>query len=323
VWAALDLGHWGVKVRRSEDGGRTWEEKDAPAYPPKPEGIVDVDGWDRPVEWRTEKIWGLTHGDVAQPNVLWAGTAPGGLFRSDDGGDTWELNRPLWDEPRRQKWMGGGADLPMIHSICIDPRDPQHVMVGVSTGGVWVTTDAGASWDVKSTGMRNAYMPPDQEEDPVMQDVHCMVQCPTAPDSLWVQHHNGIFRTTTCAESWHEILEAGPSTFGFAVAVHPNDPNTAWFVPATVDMKRVPVNSELVATRTRDGGKTFDVLRNGLPQVPAYDLIHRHGLDVDENGERLAFGSTTGGLWVSDDQGDNWQCISEHLPPISAVRFMR
>ncbi len=324
VWAALDLGHFGVKMRRSTDGGATWEETETPAYPPKPEGLVDTDGWGRPVEWRVEKIWGLAHGGAAgQPDLLWAGTAPGGLFRSDDGGTSWALNRPLWDEPRRQKWMGGGADLPMIHSICIHPYNPDHVTVGVSTGGVWVTEDGGQSWNVKSKGMWNAYMPPDQRGDPIAQDVHCLVQCPAEPSALWVQHHNGIFRSTDGSESWEEIKEAGPSTFGFAVAVHPSEPRTAWFVPAKVDMQRVPVNAELVVTRTRDGGRSFDVLRNGLPQEPAYDLIYRHGLDVDETGDRLAFGSTTGGLWVSDDQGDQWQCVSVHLPPINAVRFFK
>jgi hypothetical protein len=323
VWASVSLGHFGNKVFRSRDNGASWDETPAPEYPPKPEGLEEKDMWGRPIEWALNRIWTIVPGDAANPNVLWAGTGPGGLFRSDDGGDSWVMNRELWDHPRRTQWMGGGADLPMIHSICVDPRDQDHLALGVSTGGVWVTPDGGKSWDCRATGMRNEYMPPDQQGDPIAQDVHRMVQCPANPDVMWIQHHNGIFHSTNGGEHWDEITQAGPSTFGFAVAAHPHDPETAWFVPAEKDMRRVPVKGELVVTRTRDGGRSFDVLRDGLPQQHSYDLTYRHGLDVDESGDRLAFGSTTGGLWVSEDQGDHWRTVSDHLPPITQVRFVR
>jgi hypothetical protein len=169
--------------------------------------------------------------------------------------------------------------------------------------------------------MRAAYMPPDQAHDPVVQDPHRVVQCRSAPAVFWTQHHNGIFRSVDDLGSWTEITTASPSTFGFALAVHPDDPDTAWFVPAQKDEKRVPVDGAVVVTRTRDGGKTFDVLRRGLPQEHAYDLVYRHGLDVGADGATLAMGSTTGSLWVSVDQGDEWQTVSTHLPPIHAVRF--
>ena len=148
------------------------------------------------------------------------------------------------------------------------------------------------------------------------------MQCPSDPDSLWVQHHNGIFRSTDASESWQEIKEAGPSTFGFAVAVHPVDPRTAWFVPAISDEQRIPVDGRFVVTRTRDGGESFDVLDDGLPQDGAYHLVYRHGLDVDETGTVLAMGSTTGSVWISQNQGDSWSCLSGDLPPIYAVRFV-
>jgi hypothetical protein len=321
IYAALELGHFGVKLHRSADGGETWEECAAPAYPPRPEDVEDRDANGKEIPWRVEKIWALSPGGADEPGVLWCGTLPGGLFRSADGGDSWELNRPLWDVPERRYWFGGGYDYPGIHSICVDPRDSRRVLVGISCGGAWRTEDGGASWAMRATGMRAEYMPPEKAYDPISQDPHALVQCRSRPDTLWVQHHNGVFRSTDGAESWQEIENVPVSGFGFAVAVHPHDGDTAWFVPAIKDERRIPVDGKLVVTRTRDGGRTFDVLRGGLPQEHAYDLIYRHSLDVDDTGDRLAFGSTTGGLWVSEDQGDRWECVSTHLPPIYCVRF--
>ena len=169
--------------------------------------------------------------------------------------------------------------------------------------------------------MRAEYAPPEQVHDPIAQDVHCLVQCPAAPEHMWVQHHNGIFASSDESRSFTEITGVEPSTFGFAVAVHPRDPHTAWFVPEIKDEKRIPREGKLVVTRTRDGGKTFDVLSKGLPQSHAYDVVYRHALALDDTGERLAFGSTTGGLWVSEDQGDSWACVTHTLPPVYAVRF--
>src|SRR5437868_12860193 len=192
------------------------------------------------------------------------GTLPGGLFRSGDGGASWHLVRSLWDRPERKQWFGGGYDFPGIHSITVDPRDPRRVLAGVSCGGAWLTEDGGESWSVASRGMFAAYTPPEQAENPVIQDPHRSVRCAGSPDVLWAQHHNGVFRSTDGAKSWKEI-KINPSSFGFAVAVHPRDPDTAWFVPAIKDELRVPVEGALVVTRTRDGGKSFERLRSGLP----------------------------------------------------------
>ncbi len=266
-------------------------------------------------------MWAIQPGGADEPGVIWCGTMPGGLFRSADGGDTWELNRPLWDDPRREEWFGGGADHPGLHSICVDPRDSTHVLVGVSCGGVWRTRDGGATWDLAGTGMRAEFMPPERAFDPNVQDPHMLVQCRANPDVLWVQHHNGIFRSTDCGATWQEIADVAPSAFGFAVAVHPRDSDTAWFVPAIKDEKRYPVDGRVVVTRTRDGGRTFETLSRGLPQEHAYDLVYRHALDVDGGGTTLAFGSTTGSAWISEDSGDSWQTVSANLPPVHAIRF--
>ena len=321
--AAVGHGHFGAKMHRSRDGGATWEERPAPAYPPKPEGVEDLDPTrGTPIPWSVQQIWSLEAGGEAEGGTLWCGTIPGGLFHSSDGGATWRLVDSLWNHPKRKEWFGGGADYAGIHSICVSPTDPAVVTVGVSCGGVWVTRDAGASWTCQADGMYAAYMPPERKNDPYIQDPHRVAMCRARPEVLWSQHHNGVFRSTDGAASWQEVERVPPSTFGFAVAVHPRDPATAWLVPAVSDERRVPVDGKLVVARTRDGGQSFDVLRRGLPQEHAYDLVFRHALDVDTTGERLAFGSTTGSLWVSEDQGDSFATVSTHLPPVYCVRFM-
>lgn len=321
LYAGLGLGHFGVKLWRSRDKGETWEEIAAPAFPPMPEGEVSQFEDGKPWPWRVEQIWALEAGHKEEPGVLWCGTIGGGLFRSEDHGASWSLVRSLWDHPKRKAWFGGGADLPGIHSVCVDPTNAKRILVGVSCGGVWGSIDGGASWEIRSRGMYAEYMPPEGREDPYIQDPHRVVLCRARPECLWSQHHNGVFRSTDGGASWRDVPNVPPAVFGFAVAVHPRDPNTAWLVPAQKDERRVPVDGKVVVARTRDGGASWDVLRNGLPQRHAYDITYRHALDVDTSGDRLAFGSTTGSLWISEDQGDSWQTISNHLPPIYTVRF--
>ncbi|MCW5626824.1 MAG: exo-alpha-sialidase [Burkholderiales bacterium] len=315
LYAALNLGHFGVKLRRSDDDGKTWEELEPPTYPPQPD---DAEG----PPWKLVQLWCLEPGGVDQPSVLWAGTIPGGLFRSADRGATWKLIRSLWDRPERLGWFGGGYDAPGIHSVMVDPRDSRIVTIGVSCGGVWRTENGGDSWRLCADGMRAGYMPPEQAGEPNIQDPHRVVACRDRPDVLWTQHHSGIFRSEDASASWSEV-HATPSSFGFAVAVHPKDPDIAWFVPAVRDELRVPVDGRFVVTRTRDGGRSFEALTRGLPAAPSFDLVYRHCLDVDSTGSGLAMGSTTGNLWVSEDQGDSWFCISTHLPPIYAVRISK
>lgn len=310
-YAALNLGHFGVKLHRAAAGGG-WEEIAAPKFPKSENEGEGVS---------LEQVWALAPAGADRPGTLWAGTIPGGLFKSEDRGESWRLIESLWERPERAQWFGGGYDHPGIHSICVDPRDSNRVLVAVSCGGVWETRDDGASWQLLGEGLRAAYMPPDRAFDPTVQDPHYLVCCPAKPDMAWIQHHNGIFRSTDGGRCWREITDVKPSAFGFAVAVHPRDPNTAWFVPAVKDECRVPVDGKLVVTRTRDGGNSFDILDCGLPGKNAYDIVLRHALAVDGSGDVLAFGSTTGNLWISENQGDSWSCLSTNLPPINAVRF--
>jgi hypothetical protein len=234
-YAALDHGHFGVKLHRSTSSG--WEEIAAPTYPVKPDGFEDNDMWGRPLAWSTARIWALAAGGGDEPGVLWCGTLPGGLFRSSDHGESWEMARALWDHPKRKQWMGGGAELPGIHSIIVDPMNSKRVFVAVSTGGIWLTEDGGQSWVQRGQGMRAEHVPPELTHDPIAQDVHCLVQCASAPNRMWVQHHNGIFVSSDDGKTFTEITGVEPSAFGFPVVVHPSDPDTAWFVPEIKDEK--------------------------------------------------------------------------------------
>ncbi len=312
LYAALNLGHFGIKFHRSEDGGESWTELPAPAFP-KADGKEDGPS--------VSLIWTLAAGGPDRPGVIWAGTLPGGLFRSADRGESWSLVESLWAVPERKEWFGGGYDDPGIHSISVDPRDSDALTVGVSCGGVWTSTDGGASWSLGGQGLRADYMPPDMKDDRHIQDPHLLSRCTAEPGRIWCQHHNGIFLSDDAGASFVEITTARPSAFGFAVAAHPADPDTAWFVPAVKDECRIPTDGRFVVTRTRDGGESFEQLANGLPDGAAYDLVYRHALAIDDSGARLAMGSTTGSLWSTGDGGESWTLVSANLPPINQVVF--
>jgi len=312
--AALNLGHFGVKVHASDDAGQTWREVATPTYPAQPEAPPgDAPG----VPWKLVQIWSM---EVANGTV-WAGTLPGGLFRSADFGESWSLVDSLWTRVERAEWMGGGYDVPGIHSICPHPRRAGEVLLGISCGGAWRTQDDAAHWALAARGMRADFMPPQQADDQNVQDPHLIVRCKAQPERLWCQHHNGIWRSDDNAASWLEVTDVPVSNFGFAVAVHPEQGDTAWFVPAIADQTRIPKGGALVVNRTLDGGRSFETLGRGLPGSDCYDLMYRHGLALAPDGRHLMMGSTTGSLWASDDSGESWSMAAAHLPPIHAIRF--
>ena len=313
VYVALNLGHFGVKIHRSDDNGVTWTEVAAPAHPKPAKEDEKAKA--------TSQIWALEPAGPRVEDGLWIGTIPGGLFHSKDRGATWTINSALWNVPERAGWFGGGADEPGIHSICVDPRDPRHVMIGVSCAGAWRTRDGGETWSQTAHGMIADYMPPERQLDPHVQDPHRIVQCQSNPDLMWTQHHCGVFRSVDCGVSWQRVNGLRPSAFGFGVAVHPRDGNIAWFVPAVKDQTRIPLDGKFVVSRTRDGGQSCDVLASGLPQEHCYDIVYRHALEVDATGKVLAMGSTTGHVYTSADSGDNWHRLPHFLPPIYVVRF--
>jgi photosystem II stability/assembly factor-like uncharacterized protein len=310
LYCALNLGHFGAKLHRSDDGGASWTEIATPAFPKQA---------DEKDARSVGLVWALEPAGADMPGVIWAGTMPAALFRSEDKGESWAINAPLDARPERLEWFGGGNDAPGLHSIEIHPEDSRRMILGISCGGAWGTDDGGRSWSNRTQGMWAAYMPPDQRENPNTQDPHRIVRCRRHPDTLWTQHHNGMFRSTDGAKAWSTISE----TFGFAVAAHPGDPLTAWFVPAQKDEMRIPEDGAFCVLKTEDGGNSFRRITAGLPDKPCFDLIYRHALDVDDAGRDLAFGSTTGNLWASADAGESWHTVSHHLPPIYCLKLLQ
>jgi hypothetical protein len=347
LWASLDHGHWGPKLSRSRDGGATWVDISSLKYPKGARYIVkylptpdfNPDSPSAQAEYADAsvlKIWNIAFGNTNQPTRLYAGTIPGGLFVSDDGGDSWELNRPLWSHDSRggdlfagdatteNHWNGTPASIdygvfePGIHSIFVDPRDSNHMYVAVSTAGVIETHDGGQSWQGRNRGMLMDYLPNPESE--WGHDPHFVTSCPGQPDHLWQQNHCGVFYSDNGAQSWSKVSmpDIGVN-FGFPIVADEKDGRTAWVVPARADSERMAIDGGLFVARTIDGGQTWESFRNGLPQQNAYDIVLRHSLDV--SGDRLCFGSTTGNIYISEDRGESWRCLANNLPPIYSVRF--
>lgn len=312
-WACQDHGHWGVKLQRSKDRGKTWEEAVAPAYP---EGEEVKDG----MPATTRYMWSMAHGGNNHTSRLWIGTDPGGLFVSEDEGNSFQLVKSLWDHPtRKEGWFGGGRDLPGIHSIIVDPRNEDHIHIGISCAGVFETTDGGKNWAIRNKGLNATFLPDPNAE--VGHDPHIIVAAPSNPDALWQQNHCGIFRSTDGGQQWQEVSETGgPARFGFAMAVAHDNADQAWVAPADSDEIRTAIKGSLFICRTDDGGKTWKQLRKGLPQENCFDITYRHALVSD--GDAVAFGTTTGNLFFSRDRGDSWEVINNYLPMIYSVQFV-
>jgi hypothetical protein len=340
IWALLGHGHWGAKLSRSRDDGATWEDAPQIKYPEGARYIAnEIPGEEGPADRRPAfkaatllKLWVIAFG---QGGRVYVGTIPGGLFVSTDGGESFELNRPLWNHESRggdlfsgegtgvTHWFGtpaseGGEFAPGIHSIVIDPRSPDRILVAVSTAGVLETTDGGRSWRGRNEGMTNDYLPDPEAE--WGHDAHFVELCAAQPDHVWQQNHAGVFYSSDGAATWKKVSDPAKGVhFGFPVAADARDGRVAWLVPGRADDQRMAIDGGLFVARTQDGGQTWEQLREGLPQGNAWDVVYRHALG--HSGDVLAFGSTTGNLYVSENRGESWQTIGNNFPPIYSVRL--
>lgn len=336
-WAALGHGHWGAKLSRSSDEGKTWEDAPQIAYPSwaryiaAPDSMAEEAGPIRMVDATLLKLWCLGFDGAGK---IYAGTIPGGLFVSSDGGESFELCRGLWDHESRggdvsetegtgkTHWSGtpaseGGEFAAGIHSIVVDPRDPKRVLVAISSAGILETTDGGETWVGRNKGMTNDFLPPGAEWG---HDPHLVELCPGDPDHVWQQNHCGVFYSSDGAKNWKMVSSKDDGVhFGFPVAADPKDGKTAWVVPGKGDFERTAIDGKLFVGRTQDGGETWERLDEGLPQECAYDVVYRHALGL--SGDTLAFGSTTGNLYVSEDRGESWTAVAQNLPPIYSVKM--
>lgn len=314
-WASLAHRHWGQKLHYSEDEGKTWP----PVAPPKyPKGSLLSSGKTA----RLKKIWAIQADGLTGGKGIYVGTEPGGLFYKEDLSKPFVLVENLWNHPSRSdhnQWFGAGRDHPFLHTIAIHPHNPEHLYIAVSCAGVFESKDSGNNWVPKNKGLIAAYLPNPEVE--VGHDPHMMHICRSNPSVIWQQNHCGIFRTENGGEQWK--LLSRPEEFphyGFALAIDHKNPDRAWVIPALSDEMRIAPDLALRVYRTDDGGKTWMALTKGLPQSDCFDIVFRHAMDITN--DTLAFGSSTGNLYLSEDAGDSWQTISNSLARIDCVRFI-
>jgi molybdopterin converting factor small subunit/photosystem II stability/assembly factor-like uncharacterized protein len=299
--------HYGPKVFFADDPAGEWQQAVGPAFPDDAESSV-------------ERIWLIRKG--VEDDVLWAGVAPAALFKSSDGGLSWQLNRGLWDEPSRKQWQPGAGGMCM-HSICPWPGDPSRIAVGISAAGVWLSDDGGETWRRGVKGIHPKYLPEDARDEAVDLCVHNMHRSPVQPDTLYMQFHGGVYRSDDAGETWSDIGSGGglPSDFGFPMVIDPGDADRAFVIPLVADVDRVTPEGKLRVYETKDRGETWFPLTDGLPQEDAYLTILRQAFCHDGRAPLgLYFGAESGEVFGSADGGQSWTTVIEHLAPVLAVR---
>jgi len=313
--AAARTGHLGPTIFRSTDRGRTWKEAARPpAFGEGSGRVVDHTFW-------------LTPGHADEPGVWFAGTSPQGLFKSTDGGATWQGVPGFNEHPRRKEWCGGDQegtpDGAKLHSINIDPRDATHMYIGMSGGGVFESLDAGADWRPLNRGVRADFLP--QPDPEFGHDPHCLRLHPAMPDRLYQQNHCGIYRLDRPGDTWVEIGASMPKSVGsvgFPLALHPHDLDTFWVFPmdASSVWPRVSPGGKPAVYRSVNGGRTWQRQSTGLPASQAWWTVKRQAMTTDRAlTVGVYFGTTSGEVWGSRDEGRSWRPLARHLPHIYAI----
>lgn len=319
ILATAKTGHLGPTLFRSTDFGKHWQEAtQPPAFFKAAEGEIG-----RTVD---HSFW-LTPGHASEPGVWYVGTSPHGLFRSEDGGLTWAPVNGLNDDPQYRLWMGGPQDGtpdgPKLHSVIVDPRDPAHLYVGMSSGGIHESHDRGVNWSSLIDGIE--VMDGLDASHAEFHDPHCVRQCPGNPDRLYLQSHFGIYRLDRPKNSWTRVGKNMPTDvgdIGFPMVVHPHNPDIAWVFPmdGTNVWPRTSPGGKPAVYITKDGGGNWQRQDRGLPAEQAWWTVMRQAMTVDSHDTAgLYFGTTSGQLWASPDEGNSWHTIAEHMPQIYAV----
>ncbi|MCW3474538.1 WD40/YVTN/BNR-like repeat-containing protein [Limobrevibacterium gyesilva] len=306
IYAGGGNAWFGPAVWKSTDLGASWtHSSEGLAYP---EGTEPV-----------KSVWSIASGNGA----LYAGVEPAGLFRSDDGGQSWRHVAGLQEHPSRPHWQPGGGGL-ILHSLVPHPSDDKQLWVGISSAGVFHTADGGATWEARNRGTRADYMPEDQRYPEYGQCVHSLVMAPGMPDRLYQQNHCGMYRSDDGGQHWDSIEAGLPSTFGFPAVTHPRDPATLYLLPLNGDTAgRYVPDARAAVWRTRDAGASWQALRDGLPQDNVFFGVLRQAMATDKLAPAgIYFGTNTGELYASADEGESWNCVAQHLPTISSVETL-
>ena len=306
IWAST-CSFWGTQLRSSEDFGKSWTNPS--------EALVRF-----PSETgqSLKNIWQITLGRADEPNVLYCGVEPAALFETRDAGESWSLVRGLFDHPHRPRWVPGNGGL-ALHTIVLDPADRQRMYIAISAGGVYRTDDSGRNWAAKNHGIRAIFLPVKYPE--FGQCIHKIAMHPDRPGRLYLQNHGGIYRSDDSSENWTDIANGVPSNFGFAMVVHPRNPDCVYTVPVESEQFRCACDGRLRVYRSRNAGLSWEPLSRGLPQKRAYETILRDGLIMDSfDPAGMYLGTRSGQLFGSLDEGKTWHKILEGLPSIVCIR---
>lgn len=308
LYATANDPWFGPRVSFSADMGESWQEG-------KPRFAEDAGR-------SVERIWRVEPGRASDPDVLYCGADPGCLFRSSDGGRTWEEDVALNNHPTRDRWFPGNGGL-ITHSIILDPASRARMWVAISAAGVFRTEDSGESWQPANQSLKNvlAKYDPNAETYPeVGQCVHHLVRAAGDGDRLYAQAHWGTYRSDDGAKTWTDITEGLPSDFGMVMAAHPRNPDVAYVLPLVGAEFRCPPEGKLRVYRTSNAGKTWAALSRGLPQEDAFMGTYREGMAVDSlEPAGVYFGTNTGQVYASADEGESWKRITVDLPPVSSI----
>jgi hypothetical protein len=293
----------GPQIQVSDDLGETWRPTSGAHFPDD----LDVS---------VERVWQLA---PAGEHVVYAGTEPGAVFRSDDRGETFSLVRGLWDHPHRPQW-GAGFGGQAFHTILPHPTDPDSLTVAISTGGCYQTSDGGETWSARNQGVRADFMPEGQQYPAFGQCVHKVARHPSRPERMFMQNHGGVYRSDDHGGSWESIADGLPSDFGFPVVVHPHDPDTVYVFPLGGGAGRYPPEARARVWRSQDAGKSWEALEQGLPDR-FYVGVMRDAMSADTHESAgLYLGCRNGSVWGSADGGESWRLVVENLPDVMSVR---